>query len=105
MGINMMRSVKVNALVAAIAAMSFAVPASAHWGNVSAAATYGVDKYCDHADANNTNVRRARVRLILNGYWVSFEGGGYWWYWDTVQIKNVGAGRVDALAMYVGPSL
>jgi hypothetical protein len=93
-------------VLAALAAMSFAKPSYAHWGATSAGATYGANQYCTHADAGNTNVRRARVRLILNAQWIGWEGGGYYWYWDTVQIKNVStAGRIDAIPYYVGPSV
>jgi hypothetical protein len=91
---------------AALVAMSLGSPSYAHWGAVSAASTYGVTQYCNHADAGNTNVRRARVRLLWNAFYVSYEGGGYYIYWDTIQIKNVStAGRIDALAWYVGPSV
>jgi hypothetical protein len=97
----------IGSTVTAVMAMSLAVPSYAHWGPTSAAATYGNDKYCNHADAGNTNVRRARVRLELHADWISFEGGGYYMYWDMVQLRNVSGngGRIDVVGLYYSPFL
>jgi hypothetical protein len=105
-GMFMSRMTKIiGSAVGVFLSMALAAPSYAHWGAPSANATYGVNKYCNHADAGNTNVRRARVRLIPNAMWIGWEGGGYHEYWDTVEIKNVStAGRIDAVAVYSGPS-
>jgi len=95
----------IGSTVTAFLAMTLAAPSYAHWGAPSPFARYGADAFCTHADSGNTYVRRARVRVILNSFFVQFEGGGFVWHWDEVQLKNVStSGRVDAVAVYFSPT-